>query len=66
MPNRRKVEPILPRLRKQSPELAGSSGLGAFFFIFDELQIDAFYGAGWATDGSPSHMGLALAIKEAF
>jgi len=51
---------------KQSPELAGSSGLGAFFFIFDELQIDAFYGAGWATDGSPSHMGLALAIKEAF
>ena len=40
--------------------------IGAFFFIFDELQIDAFYGAGWATDGSPSHMGLALAIKEAF
>ncbi|MCA1825854.1 MAG: hypothetical protein ABR567_01025 [Myxococcales bacterium] len=51
---------------KMSPELAGSTGLGAFFFVFDELQIDAFYGVGWATDGSPSRMGLALAIKEAF
>ena len=51
---------------RQKAELAGSTGVGAFFFVFDELQIDAFYGAGWATDGSPMNMGLALAIKEAF
>jgi hypothetical protein len=51
---------------KMGAELAGSTGLGAFFFVFDELQIDAFYGVGWATDGSPSRTGIALAIKEAF
>src|SRR5213075_801680 len=58
---------LLPRDDpKQSAKLAGSTGLGMFFFIFDTLQIDAYYGLGWATDGSPSNMGLALGIKEAF
>ncbi|MGZ6143307.1 MAG: hypothetical protein ACXWLM_08210 [Myxococcales bacterium] len=50
---------------KQSPELAGSAGAGAFFFVFDELQIDAYYGIGWSSDG-PLQPGIALAIKEAF
>ena len=58
---------LLPRDDpQQSGELAGSTGGGLFFFIFDTLQVDAYYGVGWATDGSPSHTGLALAIKEAF
>lgn len=56
----------LPRDDKlESPELAGSFGGGLFFFVFDELQIDAYYGVGWSTDGAP-RTGLALAIKEAF
>ena len=46
-------------------ELAGSSGAGLFFFIFDELQIEIFYGVGWSTD-SYLQTGFALAIKEAF
>ena len=50
---------------KQSPELAGSAGAGAFFFVFDELQIDAYYGIGWSSDG-PLNPGIALSIKEAF
>jgi len=50
---------------QQSAELSGSSGAGIFFFLFDELQVDAFYGIGWSTDGSV-HPGLALEIKEAF
>jgi hypothetical protein len=58
---------LLPRDDpQQAVELAGSTGAGMFFFIFDTLQVDAYYGVGWATDGSPSHLGLALAIKEAF
>ena len=46
-------------------ELAGSSGGGVFFFVFDELQIDVFYGVGWSTDGFVKN-GLSLVIKEAF
>ena len=49
----------------QPPELAGSFGAGAFFFVLDELQIDAYYGAGWSTD-SALRPGFALSIKEAF
>ena len=49
----------------ESREVSGSAGAGLFLFLFDELQIDAFYGAGWSTDG-PAQTGLALAIKEAF
>ena len=57
----------LPRIDKyQFAELAGSAGGGAFFFIFDELQIDVFYGVGWSTDESRINTGLSLAIKEAF
>jgi hypothetical protein len=56
----------LPRVDSdERAELAGSSGGGLFFFIFDELQIDAFYGVGWATDHY-LQPGFALAIKEAF
>ena len=56
----------LPRVDPlQNAELAGSSGGGIFFFAFDELQIDAFYGVGWSTDGF-HQPGLALVIKEAF
>ena len=47
-------------------ELAGSSGGGIFLFIWDELQVDLFYGVGWSTDGSGVKNGLSLAIKEAF
>ncbi len=50
---------------RQSPELAGSFGAGLFFFVFDTLQIDAYYGAGWST-GSALNRGIAIAIKEAF
>jgi hypothetical protein len=49
----------------QAADLAGSSGAGAFFFLFDELQVDVFYGVGWSTTSSV-RPGLALAIKEAF
>lgn len=49
----------------QTAELAGSSGAGLFLFVFDELQIDAYFGAGWSP-GSPAQTGFALAIKEAF
>ena len=49
----------------QAVDLAGSSGAGAFFFLFDELQFDLFYGVGWATSGSV-RPGLALSIREAF
>lgn len=49
----------------QAADLAGSTGAGAFFFVFDELQIDIFYGVGWSTMSS-ARPGLALAIKEAF
>jgi hypothetical protein len=56
----------LPRVDPgERAELAGSSGGGLFFFVFDELQIDAFYGVGWATDHY-LQPGFALAIKEAF
>lgn len=49
----------------QAADLAGSSGAGAFLFLFDELQFDLFYGVGWSTTSSV-RQGLALAIKEAF
>ena len=49
----------------QSPELAGSTGGGLFLFLFDELQVDAYYGVGWSTDSS-KNTGLALVFKEAF
>jgi hypothetical protein len=49
----------------ESPELAGSFGAGLFLFVLDELQINAYYGAGWSTD-SVIQPGFALAIKEAF
>ena len=48
---------------EQRAELAGSSGGG--IFLFDELQVDAFYGIGWSTDGY-NEPGFSLAIKEAF
>ena len=50
---------------RQTAELAGSAGGGAGFFVFDEFQIDAFYGVGWSSDGQ-LNPGLAVAIKEAF
>ena len=50
---------------RETAELAGSSGGGVFLFILDELQIDAYFGAGWSP-GSPASTGFALAIKEAF
>jgi hypothetical protein len=46
-------------------ELAGSSGGGLFFFVLDELQIDAFYGMGWATDGYHAP-GFSLSINQVF
>ena len=52
-------------LQNQSAELAGSTGGGLFLFLFDELQVDAYYGVGWSTDSS-KNTGLALVFKEAF
>lgn len=49
----------------QKAELAGSFGASLGLFLFDELQLDAYYGLGWSTDHYTS-TGLALAIKEAF
>ncbi len=49
----------------QAADLAGSSGAGAFLFLFDELQVDVFSGVGWSTESSV-RPGLALTIKEAF
>ena len=49
----------------QAAQLAGSFGAGAFFFVVDTLQVDAYYGAGWSTDGGV-RPGLSLQIKEAF
>jgi hypothetical protein len=49
----------------QKASLAGSSGVSLGLFLFDELQLDAYYGLGWSTDHYSS-TGLALAIKEAF
>jgi len=50
---------------REASEVAGAVGGGLFFFVFDELQIDMFYGVGWATDHY-LESGFALAIKEAF
>jgi len=50
---------------RQPVELAGSSGGGVYLFILDELQVDAFYGLGWSTDGF-TRTGFNLQIKEAF
>jgi hypothetical protein len=56
----------LPRNDKnQKAELAGSFGASLGLFVFDEIQLDAYYGLGWSSDGYTS-TGLALAIKEAF
>jgi hypothetical protein len=49
----------------QSSELAGSAGGGMFFLLYDQLQVDAYYGVGWSADGY-QQTGLVLAIKEAF
>lgn len=49
----------------QTPEMAGSGGGGLFLFLWDEVQVDVFYGVGWTTDGY-LRSGLSLAIKEAF
>jgi hypothetical protein len=49
----------------QKAELAGSFGASLGLFLFDEIQVDAYYGLGWSTDHYTS-TGLALAIKEAF
>ena len=50
---------------RQKPSLAGSTGASVGLFLFDEIQVDAYYGVGWSTDNYMSP-GLALAIKEAF
>ena len=50
---------------QQKASLAGSAGASVGLFLFDELQLDAYYGVGWSTDNYMSP-GLALAIKEAF
>jgi hypothetical protein len=50
---------------QETPTVSGSSGAGLCLFLFDEIQLDAYYGAGWSTD-SPLKTGLALSIKEAF
>ena len=50
---------------RQKASLAGSAGASVGLFLFDELQLDAYYGVGWSTDHYLSP-GLALAIKEAF
>jgi hypothetical protein len=56
----------LPRVDAgEAVEAAGAAGGGLFFFLADEMQIDAFYGVGWTTDGYSSP-GFALNIKEAF
>ena len=52
-------------LVEQKASLAGSSGASVGLFLFDEIQVDAYYGVGWSTDSYMS-TGLALAIKEAF
>jgi hypothetical protein len=49
----------------ESSELAGSAGGGMFFLLYDQLQVDAYYGVGWSADGY-AQTGLVLAIKEAF
>ena len=49
----------------QRAELAGSFGASLGLFLFDEIQVDAYYGLGWSTDHYTA-TGLALAIKEAF
>jgi len=49
----------------EKAELAGSFGASFGLFVFDEIQLDAYYGLGWSSDGYSS-TGLALAIKEAF
>jgi hypothetical protein len=55
----------LPRDPDQHAQWSGSSGAGLCLFLFDELQLDAYYGVGWSTD-SAAKTGIALAIKEAF
>ncbi len=50
---------------QQKASLAGSSGISLGLFLFDEIQVDAYYGVGWSTDSYMS-TGLALSIKEAF
>jgi hypothetical protein len=54
----------------QKAELAGSFGASLGLFLFDEIQVDAYYGLGWSDPFSSTDRytstGLALAIKEAF
>lgn len=50
---------------KESASGAGSAGGCLGLFLFDEIQVDAYYGLGWASDGYSS-TGLSLQIKEAF
>jgi len=49
----------------QKPDVAGSAGAGLFFLLFDELQVDMYYGIGWSTDNY-RQLAFALSIKEAF
>ena len=51
--------------RNESASGAGSAGGCLGLFLFDEIQVDAYYGLGWASDGYSS-TGLSLQIKEAF
>src|SRR5262249_55819367 len=56
----------LPRVDPDEKiELAGAVGGGLCFFVFDEMQIDAFYGYGWDSIGYGA-TGLSLNIREAF
>lgn len=49
----------------QKPSVAGSAGASLGLFLFDELQLDAYFGLGWSTDAYTS-TGFSLVIKEAF
>jgi hypothetical protein len=45
---------------------ADAVGLGIHALIIDEFQLDAYFGAGWATPGHRFETGAALAIRQAF
>lgn len=49
----------------EGPDLAGATGGGLNLFLWDEVQVDAYYGVGWASTGYLKP-GLWLQIKEAF
>jgi hypothetical protein len=41
------------------------AGMGAHVLVFDEFQVDAYFGYGWLTDGRRDN-GIAIAIRQAF